>query len=620
MKKKVTGIITITSRGTGYLASEELEEDVKIDSSLLNTALHGDEVEVVLFAKKKDEKQEGKVLEVLNRAKTRFVGVIDKKEGKNFAFLIADDPKMYKDIFIPSGDVENEQKVLVEMVEWSDSKKNPEGEIIKVIGNKGDNEAELHSIVLEKGLSIEFDRDVEKEAERVQNKPIDYNKRKDFREVITFTIDPEDAKDFDDALSVRKIEDGLYEVGVHIADVSHYVEENSKLDKEARKRAFSIYLVDRTIPMLPENLSNGICSLKPNEDRASFSAVFKIKEDGSIVDEWFGETVIHSDKRFTYKEAQNILDKKEGDFYEELSYLEKISKKLRKDRIDKGSLLIDDDEVFFHLDHDGRPLYVFTKEHLFTHNLIEEFMIIANKRISKKFNTLYRIHEKPDKDLINNLISFISNLGYTMNIKGKEISSAELNDLFDKIKGKDEEFLVKMAVLRSMSKAVYSIKNEKHFGLALDEYTHFTSPIRRYADLLMHRIVKEKLKGKSVNPKNYEKVAQEISRKELDVLDAERSSIAYKKVEYMMEKVGEEFDAIISGVISAGIFVQEVETKAEGMISISDMDDDYYVLDEENYMLIGTRKKKRYALGNKIRVKLVGGSFETRRLDFVLAK
>ena len=620
MAKKIKGKLGITSLGFGYLRSEETKEDVKIEASLLSTAHHNDEVEVVLLPKKKGEKQTGEVVRVLKRAKNRFVGTIERKKGKGFGFLLPDDPRMNADIFLPKNNIKSGTKALVEIVSWGDAKKNPEGRLIKVIGKKGDSDAELHSIVLEKGLAIDFPKKVEKESQEARKKTLDLKKRRDFRKTPTFTIDPDDAKDFDDALSVKKLEGGIYEIGVHIADVSYYVCEKSKLDEEARKRAFSIYLVDRTIPMLPEVLSNDVCSLNPDKDRAALSAVFKMREDGSVIDSWFGETVICSQKRFTYEKAQNVLDSGKGELYKELSILAKIAKKLRKERIDSGALLIEDEELLFELDHDGRPLAVHRKEHLFTHSLIEEFMIFANRRISEKFNTLYRVHEPPDRAVINELLAFLVGLGYKIDVKGKEISSSEMNKLFEKIKGKDEEFLVKKTVLRSMSKAAYSTKNKKHFGLAVDEYMHFTSPIRRYADLLMHRIVKKKIKGEKVNARDYDKVAAEISQKELDVLDAERSSIAYKQVEYMLEKVGKVFDVIISGVTSSGIFVQELETKAEGMISVRDMDDDYYILDEENYALIGTRKRRRYALGNKIKAKLAGGSIERRQLDFTLTK
>ncbi len=620
MAKKIIGEISITSLGKGYLKSEELKESVRIDAPFLNTALHNDKVEAVLFPRKKNEKkQSGEVVKVLKRAKNRFVGTVEKKKGQKFAFVSPDDPKMYVDIFIPGNKLQNKTKVLTEIVSWKDPKKNPEGRVLEVIGKKGKMDTEMHSIVLEKGLAVKFPKKVKEEARKAKRKTFSVGKRRDFRKVATFTIDPEDAKDFDDALSLKKLKEGVYEVGVHIADVSYYVEEGSATDKEAKKRGFSIYLVDRTIPMLPEDLSNDACSLRPNEDRAAFSVVFKMKKNGEVLDTWFGETVICSKKRFTYKEAQDVLQKKKGRFYEELLFLNSVSEKLKKERERKGALRFDDDELLFQLDHDGVPIGIFRKEHLPTHGLIEEFMILANRSASEKFNTLYRIHEPPDKEMIDNLLSFLSGLGYKIKVKGREMNSSEINNLIEKVRGKDEEFLVKKAVLRSMSKAAYSVKNKKHFGLAVKEYMHFTSPIRRYADLMMHRIVKKKLKGKKVNAPDYDKVAKEISLRELDVLEAERDSIAYKQVEYMLRKKGELFEAIISGVTNSGIFVQELETKAEGMISIRDMDDDYYILDEENYALIGTRKRKRYALGNKIKVRLVGGSLEMKQLDFTLA-
>ncbi len=617
MSKKIKGIISINSLGSGYVSVDELEEDVKIESSLLNTALHNDKVEIILLPQKKKERRQGEVVNIIKRAKKRFVGTIERKKGKSFAFLVPDDPKMYVDIFIPKSDAKGGVKALVEITKWEDNKKNPEGKIIDIIGEKGDNDTELHSIVLEKGLSVDFPRKVEEDAKKAKKKIVNYQKRKDFRGIPTFTIDPEDAKDFDDALSLKKIDKDIYEVGVHIADVSYYISEGSILDKEARKRAFSIYLVDRTIPMLPEVLSNDICSLKPKEDRAAFSAVFRMKKNGEVLNSWFGETVIRSQKRFNYKEAQLVLDSKKGEFIEELLVLEEMAKKRKKKRTEKGALLIEDDELYFKLDHDGRPVSVYRKEHLFTHNLIEEFMVLANEKVSEKFNTLYRIHENPDKKIIDDLLSFLSNFGLNINMKEKEISSSELNELMRRIKGRDEEYLVKKTVLKSMAKAAYSTKNKKHFGLALKNYMHFTSPIRRYADLSMHRIVKKKIKGEKINTSGYEKIAQEISLTELDVLDAERASISYKQVEYMLERVGDVFDAIVSGVNNAGVFIQEIETKAEGLVSVRDMDDDYYILDEENYALIGTRKRKRYALGNKVKVKLVGGSIELRQLDFV---
>ncbi len=616
-KRTIKGLINITASGHGYVSSTEIEDDIKIDSRFLNTALDGDEVEIILHPMKPKERIQGEVIKVLKRKRTRFVGTVDKKKNQKFAFLLPDDERFYVDIFISSTDVNNGDKALVELTNWSDPKKSPEGRVIKVIGKKGENQAELYSIVMEKGLPIDFPEKIKKEAQKASKKKFNTSKRRDFRGIPTFTIDPEDAKDFDDALSIKNLGDGNYEVGVHIADVSYYIEENTELDKQARERAFSIYLVDRTIPMLPEILSNNICSLMPNKDRLAMSAVFTINRSGKIKDRWFGETIIRSSHRFTYKEAQNVLDKKQGKFFKELSFLSDITKIFQKQRIDRGALNFDDDELQFSLDNDGRPLVVYIKEKLFTHKLVEELMVLANKEVANKFGTLFRIHEPPEKDSINSLISFLSKIGYRLEGSNGEITSKELNTLFKKIEGEKEEFLVKSVVLQSMTKAVYSEKNKKHFGLALNNYTHFTSPIRRYADLLVHRIVKKKIAKEPVNPKNYSKVAKEISLVELDVLSAERDSVSYKKVQFMIDKIGETFEAVISGVTRFGVFIRTVEAHAEGLVSIRDMDDDYYVLDEETYSLIGTKKNKRYSLGDVVKVKLVNGSTETRRLDFV---
>ena len=615
-KKAIQGVMSITASGYGYVSSDELEEDVKIDPLFLNTALHKDEVEILLYPQKKGDKPQGEVLKVLKRNKTKFVGTIERKKGQRFAFLIPDDERMYMDIFIPDSKVKDGSKVFVEIVSWESNKKNPQGKVLKVIGRKGDNDAEINSIVLEKGLSIEFPPEVEEEASKLTT--FNNEERRDFRGVTTFTIDPKDAKDFDDAISVKELDGGDYEVGVHIADVSYYVKEDTALDEEARKRAFSIYLVDRTIPMLPEVLSNNICSLMPKKDRLAFSAVFKLDKKGRVKEKWFGETIICSDQRFTYKEAQKILDDKSGKFFKELSFLAEVAKSLREERVQRGAVDFDDSEVQFELDQRGIPLFIYKKEKLFVHKLIEEFMVLANREVATNFGELYRVHETPKKSSIEGLVSFLSKIGYKIKVEGNTITSNELNDLFARLKGKKEEFLVKSVVLQSMSKAVYATKNKKHFGLALDKYTHFTSPIRRYPDLMIHRVVKKKLKGESIK-KDYSKVAMEISLRELDVLSAERDSVAYKQVQYMMEWVEEKFEAIISGVTRFGVFVRITDNYAEGLVSIRNMEDDYYVLDEETYSLIGTKKNKRYSLGDVVKVKLIGGSVETRRLEFVFA-
>ncbi len=617
VSKYIKGKISINSFGTGYVSSEEIEDDIKIETSLLKTALHNDKVEVLLLPKKKNEKQQGEVVRILERFKMLFVGTIEKKKNEKYAFLIADNKRMYTDIFLPNCNIKANKKVLVEITNWSDSKKNPEGKVISIIGDKGDNDTEIRAIALEKGFDFKFSKKLENDANELKKKKIDLKGRLDFRNKATFTIDPKDAKDFDDALSVEKVIDGLYEIGIHIADVSHYVKRNTELDKEARKRAFSIYLVDRTIPMLPEAISNDVCSLNPEEEKLTLSAVFKIKESGEITDCVVAESVIFSRKRFDYKEAEEVLKNKTGPFYNELSVLEKITKNLIKKREERGALNIEDDELGFVLDNDGRPISVYKKEHLFTHRIVEEFMILANKYIAEKFNTLYRVHEKPDKKMIDKLITFLVNMGYRGDyVKGKDVTTKELNNLLADIKGDDKEFLVKKSVLRSMSKAEYSTKNKKHFGLALEKYTHFTSPIRRYADYLVHCIIKESLAGEKISAREYEQVARDISLRELDVLEAERNSVQYKQIEYMKDKVGEDFEVIISGVTSFGIFVQEMEIRVEGMISVRAMEDDYYILDEENYCLLGTRTRKKYSLGDKLKVKLIGCSLEAREINF----
>ncbi len=615
--KYIKGKVTINSFGTGYFSSERIKDDVRIDSSLLNTALHNDEVEVFLLPEKKEQKREGRVVRVIKRAKTSFVGTIERKGKKKYAFLIPDGKRMHADIFLPNCDIEANKKVLVEIIKWGDANKNPEGRVVSVIGEKGDSDAEIKSIALDKGFDVKFSDKIEKEARELKKKKININQRADFRNKTTFTIDPKDAKDFDDAISVEKLENQIYEIAVHIADVTHYVKRGTALDKEARKRAFSIYLVDRTIPMFPEIISNDICSLNPNEEKLTLSVIFKIKENAEIIDATVKQAVILSKKRFDYKEAENILKKEKGPFYEELSVLEKIAKGLIKKREERGALNIEDEELGFVLDALGRPISVYKKEHLFTHRIVEEFMILANKFIAEKFNTFYRVHESPDKKMINNLLTFLVNMGYRGDyIKDKNISTKELNNLLANVKGDEKEFLVKKSVLRAMTKAEYSTHNKKHFGLALDKYTHFTSPIRRYADFLVHCIVKDKIFNNKFLINDYKEAAREISLRELDVLEAERESVAYKQVEYMREKVGETFEVIISGVTNFGIFVQEIEIRAEGMISVRDMNDDYYVLDEENYCLVGTRKRKKYSLGDKVKVKLVSCSLETREINF----
>ncbi|OGD30175.1 ribonuclease R [Candidatus Azambacteria bacterium RIFCSPHIGHO2_02_46_12] len=638
-KKSVAkGIIGITSKGTGYVTSAEFDMDIQIEPQFLNTALHGDEVEFFVFPQIEKERLDGEIIRVLWRAKMEFVGTVDKRKGSAISFIVPDDKRMYTDIFISpaeSGRVRNNWKVLVRIIKWDDPKKNPEGRIVKVLGKKGDNDAEMESIVLEKGFQMKFPPKVEKEAELLGkiSKPIprkDIDGRRDFRRITTFTIDPEDAKDFDDALSFKKVSDDVFEIGVHIADVSHYVREGGRLDEEARRRGVSIYLVDRTIPMLPEVLSNDVCSLNPGQDKLTFAAVLTISSGGHIQKAWLGRTIINSNKRFAYEEAQKALDEKKGEYYDELNRLNELAKILRGKRMKMGALDFDKEEVKFKLDAKGKPLSVAQKPRLDVHKLVEEFMILANKEVAsylsrevKRINkgaSVYRIHGAPKKEAIDELLFLLRMLGHEIEVKGENISSKELNEIFEKIKGKPEESLVKTVAMRSMAKAIYSIRNIGHYGLALENYTHFTSPIRRYADLLVHRILERHLKGGHLRSQEiawHHNFAAELSQREIDATDAERSSVAYKQVEYMLGKTGHVFEGVISGITTWGVYVEESRTKASGMVKFKDMKDDFYVFSKETYSLVGTRRKRKYSVGDKVKIKIIGGDLERKILDYI---
>lgn len=631
------GIISITSMGTGYVTAVGFDEDVQIQPQFLNTALHGDEVEVVLFPAVEGEKLNGEIVGVLKRAKMEFVGTIDKRKGSDFSFVVPDDKRMYMDIFISPSDtkkIQNGFKALVQIKRWDDPKKNPEGKILKVIGKKGDNDVEMESIVLEKGFQVGFPQKVEREAELLEQKSRiisekDIAERRDFRNVTTFTIDPEDAKDFDDAISFEGVSGGLFEIGVHIADVSHYVREDSELDKEAQHRGVSIYLVDRTIPMLPEVLSNDICSLNPKQDKLTFSAVLTISADGHIKKVWLGRTIINSDKRFVYEEAQKVLDDGNGPYYHELDHLNKIAKIFKERRMKGGALDFEKDEVKFKLDSKGKPVEIIEKKRLDVHKLVEEFMILANKEVAsylgaeiKKISkgaSIYRVHDVPKKEAVNELLAFLRMLGHDIEERGESISSKELNEIFGKIKGKPEESLIKTVAMRSMAKAIYSTRNIGHYGLALENYTHFTSPIRRYADLLVHRVLDKHLKGGHLSDEEsawYHNFAMELSQREVGAVEAERSSVSLKQTEYMMARIGTVYTGVISGITNWGVYVEESHTKANGMVKLKDMQDDFYVLNKETYSLIGTKTKKKYSIGDEVKIKVVGGDLERKTIDY----
>lgn len=628
------GNIIITGRKQGFLKNNG--NDIEISDFNLNTALNGDFVKITITKSGKTKK--AKVAEIIERAKTKFVGTLGKnREGY---FLIPDDFKFYPHLEIitnseselPSKDV----KIVVEMLAWNNPKENPQGKIIKIIGHRGNNETEMQAILYEKGFNPDFPEGVEREAEIISKQASkdfkqEISKRKDFRDRITFTIDPDDAKDFDDALSYKKLKNGEYEVGIHIADVTHYVPIDSKIDREATERCTSVYLVDRTIPMLPEVLSNDLCSLNPNEDKLTYSAVFILDKNAQVKERWFGETIIHSDKRFTYKNAQETLDNGKGEFYEELKNLNELALIMREERTNHGAISFGGNEYKFILDEKGKAIDVVEKERMETNELIEDFMLLANKEVAQyisekeeklkiKLPFVYRIHDVPKSDQIHELSDFLKSIGFALKIKNNKISSKELNDLLEKIEGLPEENLIATAMLKSMAKAIYSVNNIGHFGLAFKYYTHFTSPIRRYPDMMVHRLMKRYLAGDNLSPrsiKKYKELTSKSTQQEIAAVTAERASTKYKFTELMSDKIGQEFEGIISGVTKWGVYVQ-VENGAEGMISVRSLQDDYYQLDTKNYSLVGQKTGAKYTLGDSVKVKLTKTDLEKMVIDFEL--
>lgn len=629
----IEGVLILTARGVGFVSHDSLEQDVRIPAENIGTALHGDTVNVHVYKpRKRGDQPEGKISKIIKRKRMKFVGTV---EGQ---MLIADDKRFPHKITLSKEDllsVHDGQKILIH-IRFTEGGK-PEGSLLEVIGDKGDHETEMRAILVEKGFDHAFSDDIEREAqtqaaqERARMND-EISKRRDYRDVPTFTIDPETAKDFDDALSVKKVKPGIFEIGIHIADVSHYVRPGSLIDAEAEKRAFSVYLVDRTIPMLPEVLSNDLCSLNPEEDKLAFSTILTMDTSGRVLKRWFGKTVIRSDKRFTYKAAHDVLETKSGDWLSELETLLTISKTLRDTRFKHGAIDFSSEEIAFELDEDGEPLRIYKKERLETHKLVEEFMLLANREVAtylhnydkkqdgKRSTSIYRIHESPDPDALASLGIFLRALGYEVNFED-DVSSKDLQVLMKKVEGKAEEALIKTAAIRSMSKAIYSTNNIGHFGLAFQYYTHFTSPIRRYPDLLVHRILESALAGKTIAPRtlaHYNQIARTSSQREIQVAEAERESIKYKQVEYMEDHVGETFEGTISGVTEWGIYIEEKTTKAEGMVKISELGDDYYNLDKKTYSIIGEKTKKKFTLGDTVKFKIVDADLERRTLDFVL--
>jgi ribonuclease R len=626
------GIVDHVSSRFAYIKTGEDRQDVYVKGRDLGSAVDGDTVKIVILPTQHGDHQEGKVVEVVKRNRSRFVGKIEV--SKNYAFVVPDYRKMHQDFFIFPENVfgaKTGDKVIVEVTSWADEDKKPEAKVIEILGKAGENEAEIHSIMAEFDLPFRFDQRVQSEANAIDEgiTPKEIKKRRDFRGITTFTIDPYDAKDFDDALSFQKLESGNFEVGIHIADVTHYVQPGTILDEEAFDRATSVYLVDRTIPMLPERLSNQLCSLRPNEDKLTFAAVFEMDDKGKIYNEWFGRTIIHSDVRFTYEEAQTILENGAGVLADELRTLNNIAKKLRKERFKKGAVNFETTEVKFKLDEKGKPLAVIPKVRKDAHKLIEEFMLLANKQVAtfvynknkgKEKNTyVYRIHDSPDPEKVKDFSVFARQFGHKVNVDEGAVSKS-LNKLMESIEGKPEQNILEQLAIRTMAKAKYSTEVKGHFGLAFEHYTHFTSPIRRYPDMMSHRLLQHYLdEGKAPSKSEYEEKCIHTSEREKRAADAERASIKYKQVEFMANAENKIYDGLISGVTEWGIYVEIVETKCEGMVRLADLTDDFYEYDERNYRVVGRRKKKIYTLGDRVKVRVKKTDIDKRLIDLVFA-
>lgn len=628
----VEGRFERRSNGKNFFIPDEAEENVFVAERNSGHAMNGDRVKIQMLAQRKGKDPEGAVVEILQRKQTRFVGTLDVQ--KHYAFVVMDSKILTNDIFIPKDNLnggKSGDKVLVEVDEWPENAKNPVGKILDVLGKPGDNTTEMHAILAEFGLPYKYPENVVKAAEKISDviSEEEIAKREDFRQTTTFTIDPKDAKDFDDALSLKKLANGNYEIGVHIADVTHYVKEGGIIEEEAVNRATSVYLVDRTIPMLPERLSNGLCSLRPNEEKLCFSATFEMNENADVLNYRIGRTVIKSDRRFTYEDAQAIIETGEGDYKDEVLKLDELAKKLRKQRFSSGAIAFDRHEVKFEIDENGKPLGVFFKIAKDSNKLVEEFMLLANRTVAefvgkvakgKKAKTfVYRIHDLPNPEKLENLSEFIMRFGYKIKTQGSNSTiSKSINQLLNNVQDKPEENLIETIAIRAMAKAVYTTSNVGHYGLAFDYYTHFTSPIRRYPDMMVHRLLERYLDGgRSVNKEKYEELCKHSSDMEQLAANAERASIKYKQVEFMADKIGQVFDGVISGITEWGIYVEIKDNMCEGMIPIRELDDDFYEFDEKNYCLRGRRTNREYRLGDELSIKVVKANLERKQLDFV---
>ena len=631
-RKYINGIVDMKKTGKAYITPDDGGEDIFIAANNTHRALHGDYVKVLLFPRRKGHKKEGEIVEILERKKTTYAGILEL--SKNFGFVIPDNENMPFDIFIPKSQIKegaDGMKVAVRITEWPEHSNNPFGEIVQVLGKPGDNNVEMQSILLEYNFPLAFPKNVEKEADRIETKisQAEIKNRKDFRNTWTITIDPFDAKDFDDALSLKKLNDGLWEVGVHIADVSHYVQPKSVIDQEAYSRATSIYLVDRVIPMLPEVLSNNVCSLRPNEDKLTFSAVFKMNDRAEVVEEWFGKTIINSDRRFNYGEVQEIIETGSGEFSEKVLKLHDLASILRKKRFEKGAINFNSEEIKFKLDENGKPIETYVKEQKESNHLVEEFMLLANRKVAERIGKpkdgktpktfVYRIHDEPNPEKLNTFAQFVKKLGFTLNVSSHKQLASSYNQLFNQIKGRGEEHMIETIAIRTMAKAIYSTDNIGHYGLAFDYYTHFTSPIRRYPDLMVHRLLEHYLHGgNSVKKDPLEEKCKHSSDMEKLAVEAERASVKYKQIEYMTDKVGQVLEGVISGVSKWGIFVEISESKSEGLIRFNELKDDYYYLDEDNYRIIGKTHGNVYRLGDKVNVLVKKVDLANRQMDLQL--
>ncbi|MBF8149040.1 RNB domain-containing ribonuclease [Winogradskyella sp. F6397] len=658
-----TGILDLASKGNGYIISDDFEEDIFIASNNINKALDGDEVEFYAYRRKHRGKQEGEITNIIKRARTEYVGTIQIHDKKNFAFVVADSGKMYTDIFVPINKTlkaEDGDKVLVSLEDWPEKADSPNGKVIEVLGKPGEHGTEINAIMAEYGLPLEFPHEVEAFANKIDTSITEEEiaKRRDMRKDLTFTIDPKDAKDFDDALSFKVLDNGLYEVGIHIADVSHYLQPGTILDDEAYERATSIYLVDRVVPMLPEVLSNGACSLRPHEEKYTFSAVFQMNDKCEIKDQWFGRTVTYSDARFAYEEAQAIIEnnpkynlssraksrdliklnipkevsltgkeyKTKPDIAEAVLVMDRLAKKMRSTRMREGAISFDKVEVKFDLDEDANPVGVFFKTSKDANKMIEEFMLLANRKVSEfvgkkkpEKTFVYRVHDEPDQSKLAQLQNVVARFGHKLNFKDKGSISSSLNNLLKDVEGKKEQNLVDTLTIRTMSKAEYTTHNIGHYGLAFDYYSHFTSPIRRYPDVMAHRLLQQYLDGeKSANQDIYEEKCKHSSNMEYLATKAERDSIKYMQIRFMQDHENEEFLGVISGVTDWGIYIEIISNKCEGMVSVRDMKDDHYQFDQDQYAMMGKNTGTMYQLGDEVIVKVKNADLTKKHLDFYM--